>query len=209
MKILSTTKAGLGGLALAASMALFSSGASAIPVCTPNNLGATIECGGDLGDFPGSAGWDFDFDLDTFFTAPVGELTLLFDILSPGVEFDAHNAYLTDIDGNEITTGLSSIGESFTFDSQQDFLKLVASWTLTSAIDIYDFHVSCSNFDTDACSSAFAVSYNFVMVPDDEGSNGNTVPAPSAAPLLLLGLAVTGLGAFVRRRRSALEIATA
>lgn len=209
MKFFSNPTIGLGGLALAASLAVFSSSASAveIPLCTV----ASDACGDDVSGFgvDGSGGgWDFEFPAGEFFTAPAGQLSLTFEMFSvDGFEYGVSGVYLTDLNGDEITTGLTLDMENFTFDSNSDSQSFTASWTLASALQIHDFHVPCVDVGTGACESTFAVSYEFGLAA--EGGTPVPAPAPAVAPLLLLGLAVTGLGAFVRRRRSALEPAMA
>jgi hypothetical protein len=207
MKFFSTPTIGLGGLALAASLAMFSSSASAveIPVCVV----ASDACGGDvlgLAVDGSGGGWDFEFPTGEFFTAPAGQLSLTFEMFSlDGLEYAMSGVFLTDLNGVEITTGLTLDVENFTFDAGSDTQIFTASWTLASALQIHDFHLPCADVDADACASTFAVSYEFGLTAE----GGATVPAPTVAPLLLLGLAVTGLGAVVRRRRSARESAMA
>lgn len=207
MKFFSTPTIGLGGLALAASLAMFSSSASAVEI--PACVVASDACGGDVSGFAvdgSGGGWDFEFPTGEFFTAPAGQLSLTFEMFSFGLQYAMSGVFLTDLNGDEITTGLTLDVENFTFDAGSDTQIFTASWTLASALQIHDFHLPCADVETGACASTFALSYNFELAAEGDG---NTVPAPSAAPLLLLGLAVTGLGALVRRRRSALEPTTA
>jgi hypothetical protein len=206
MKFFSTPTIGLGGLALAASLAMFSSSASAVEI--PACVVASDACGGDVSGFAvdgSGGGWDFEFPTGEFFTAPAGQLSLTFEMFSLGGEYAMSGVFLTDLNGDEITTGLTLDGENFTFDAGSDTQIFTASWTLASALQIHDFHLPCADVETGACASTFALSYEFGLTAE----GGSTVPAPTVAPLLLLGLAVTGLGAVVRRRRSALEPTTA
>lgn len=206
MKLLSTTKAGLGGLVLSASLVLFSSGAAAveIEICAlaPGDATCIVD---PLLTASSGGGWEFEFADGKYLQSTeigIGNLRLTLEFLD-GLDFDpiltqTPMVELTDPSNIVISpTLLAFVSSSVLGPSEYQF-----EWSiLDTAVQIHDFHITCHADDALACDGdAIAVSALFSVSEGEFQVGMAQVAVPAPATLSLIGLALLAMVAGCRRR---------